>query len=219
MNDVLVGLAAIAIGLLFCFRGYVAMRLIIPVWAFFAGFMLGAGLVAGVGDEGFLQSAAAWLTGLAIGLLFAAIAYLYFVVSIVLAMGTVGFALGTAALTALDVTWSWVVVLGGLAAGVLLAVVAIATDLPAVVLIVLTAFGGASVAVFGLMLILGVVQTGELDSEAATRTADDDWWWYAIFLVLAVGGVVVQSRIAASLRASARDLWWSGPPPARGLAS
>jgi hypothetical protein len=215
MNDVLVGLAAIAIGLLFCFRGYVAMRLIIPVWAFFAGFMLGAGLVAGVGDEGFLQSAAAWLTGLAIGLLFAAIAYLYFVVSIVLAMGTVGFALGTAALTALDVTWSWVVVLGGLAAGVLLAVVAIATDLPAVVLIVLTAFGGASVAVFGLMLILGVVQTGELDSEAATRTADDDWWWYAISLVLAVGGVVVQSRIAASLRASARDLWSSGAPPAR----
>jgi len=215
MNDVLVGLAAIAIGLLFCLRGYVAMRLIIPVWAFFAGFMLGAGLVAGLGDEGFLRSAAAWLTGLAIGLLFAAIAYLYFVVSIVLAMGTVGFALGTAALTALDVTWSWVVVLGGLAAGVLLAVLAIATDLPAVVLIVLTAFGGASVAVFGLMLILGAVQTGDLDSEAATRTADDDWWWYAISLVLAITGVVVQSRIAASLRASARDLWSSGAPPAR----
>jgi hypothetical protein len=215
MNDVLVGLAAIAIGLLFCFRGYVAMRLIIPVWGFFAGFMLGAGLVAGVGDEGFLRSAAAWLTGLAIGLLFAVIAYLYFVVSIVLAMGTVGFALGTATLTALDVSWSWVVVLGGLAAGVLLAVLAIATDLPAVVLIVLTALGGASVAVFGLMLILGAVQTGDLDSEAATRTADDDWWWYAISLVLAISGVVVQSRIAASLRASARDLWSTGAPPAR----
>lgn len=207
MSDALVGLAAIAIGLAFCLRGYVAMRVVIPLWAFFGGFMFGAGLGAGAGDEGFLRSAAAWLVGLAIGLVFAAIAYLFFEVSIVLAMGTVGFALGTAALTALDVTWSWVVVLGGIAAGVLLAVLAIAADLPAIVLIVLTAFGGASVAVFGLMLLVGAVQTGDLDSGATTRNADDDWWWYAMYVALAVTGLVVQARIAATLRSSAREQW------------
>jgi hypothetical protein len=107
-----------------------------------------------------------------------------------------------------------VVVLGGIAAGVLLAILAIAADLPAVVLIVLTGFGGASVAVFGLMLLVGAIQTGELDSTAATRTADDDWWWYAIYFALAVTGLIVQSRIAATLRASARDQWSAGGRPA-----
>ena len=45
MQDVVVGLLAIAVGALFAFRGYFAMRVIIPIWGAFAGFMLGAGLV------------------------------------------------------------------------------------------------------------------------------------------------------------------------------
>ena len=82
MNDVLVGLAAIAVGALFCWRGYVAMRLIIPIWGAFAGFMLGAGIVAGVEDAGFLRTTASWVVGLLFAVVFGALAYLYFEVSI-----------------------------------------------------------------------------------------------------------------------------------------
>ena len=61
MDDVLVGVLAIAVGALFCFRGYLAMRLIIPIWGAFAGFLLGAGLIANTGSDGFLRSTLGWI--------------------------------------------------------------------------------------------------------------------------------------------------------------
>ncbi len=51
------------IGAGFCFRGYLAMRVIIPFWGAFAGFMLGAGLVDAIDDSGFLATLLGWLVG------------------------------------------------------------------------------------------------------------------------------------------------------------
>ncbi len=207
MNDVLVGLAAIAVGALFCWRGYVAMRLIIPIWGAFAGFMLGAGIVAGVEDAGFLRTTASWVVGLLFAVVFGVLAYLYFEVSIALAMATVGFALGASVMAALGVEWSWLVVSVGVVVGALLAWLAIVADLPAVLLVGLTAFGGASVIVFGVMLLVDTVNTTDLESSQTTEHIADDWWWYAIYFVLAIVGTVVQVRHLASLRQSARQQW------------
>ena len=46
MDDILLGLLAVVVGAVFCFRGYFAMRIIIPIWGAFAGFVLGAGIVS-----------------------------------------------------------------------------------------------------------------------------------------------------------------------------
>ena len=207
MNDVLVGLAAIAVGALFCFRGYVAMRLIIPIWGAFAGFMLGAGIIAGVDDAGFLRTTASWVVGLLFAVVFGALAYLYFEVSIALAMATVGFALGASVMAALGVEWSWLVVSVGVVVGALLAWLAIVADLPAVLLVGLTAFGGASVIVFGVMLLVDTVSTSDLESAQTTERIADDWWWYAIYFVVAIVGTVVQVRHVARLGQSARQQW------------
>jgi hypothetical protein len=207
MEDVVVGLLAIAVGALFCFRGFVAMRIIIPVWGAFAGFMLGAGLVDAGSDARFLRSLLAWIVGLAVGLLFAAIAYLYYEVSVLLAMGAIGFTLGVNVMVALGVSWSWLVALVGVAAGAVLAFVAIAGDLPGVLLIVLTALAGSAAVVFGLMLLTGAVDTADFASAATTELLDDDWWWYALYLVLAIVGIVVQARFTARLAASLREQW------------
>ncbi len=207
MNDVLVGLAAIAVGALFCFRGYVAMRLIIPIWGAFAGFMLGAGIIAGVDDAGFLRTTASWVVGLLFAVVFGALAYLYFEVSIALAMATVGFALGASVMAALGVEWSWLVVSVGVVVGALLAWLAIVADLPAVLLVGLTAFGGASVIVFGVMLLVDTVSTSDLESAQTTERIADDWWWYAIYFAIAIVGTVVQVRHVARLGQSARQQW------------
>ena len=63
MQDMVVGILAIAAGALFCFRGFIALRVMIPIWGTFAGFMLGAGLIAGTGDAGFLGTGLAWRVG------------------------------------------------------------------------------------------------------------------------------------------------------------
>jgi hypothetical protein len=207
MQDVVVGVLAIVVGAVFCFRGYLAMRLIIPVWGAFAGFMLGAGFVAGLTDEGFLRSVLAWVVGIAVGLVFALIAYLYYEVSVLIAMAAIGFALGTSLMVALGVSWSWLIVLVGVLAGAALAFVAVMGDLPGVLLTVLTAMAGASAVVAGLMLLVGAVETGDFESASATERLDDDWWWYAAYVALAIAGIVAQVRATERVRGSLREQW------------
>jgi len=207
VSDVLFGVLAVLVGLLFCLRGYLAMRFVIPIWGAFAGFMLGAGLVASFANEGFLTSVLAWVVGAALGVLFALFAYLYYEVSVLVAMGAIGFALGSSVMVALGVTWSWLIVLVGVALSIVLAVIAIVADMPMAILTVLTAFGGASVTVAGIMLLFGVLSVSDFDSVTTTQTLDDDWWWYAIYLGLAIFGMIAQLRSTSSLRASLREAW------------
>ncbi|MFV0306881.1 MAG: DUF4203 domain-containing protein [Desertimonas sp.] len=208
MTEVIVGLLAIVVGVAFCWRGYVAMRVLIPIWGMFAGFVLGAGLVAGTSDDGFLRTTASWVVGIIVALVFGILAYLYYQVSVVLAMATVGFALGTAVLTAFGVSWSWLIVLAGVVVGLGLAVLAVRADVPAVLLIVLTALGGASVAVFGVMLVAGTIDVDQLERGSTTERAADNGWWYLLYVAIAVVGVVAQVRQATGL-GSARQQWGS----------
>lgn len=207
MADIVLGVLTIVVGIAFCFRGYVAMRLIIPLWGAFSGFVLGAGLVASFAGQGFLSSLLGWLVGMVVALAFGALAYLYYEISVFIAMSAIGFALGTAAMVALGVQWSWLIVLVGVIAGVLLALLAILGDLPMVLLAVLTAMAGAAVLVTGVMLLFDVVSISDFDSAATTAAVDDDWWWYAIYLALAIAGIASQLTAAASLRGSVRAAW------------
>lgn len=207
MQDVVVGIIAVVVGALFCFRGYLAMRVIIPLWGAFAGFLLGAGLVASITDEGFLRTLLAWLAGVGVGLLFGLVAYLYYEISVLFAMGAIGFSLGASAMVALNVTWSWVIILVGLAAGTLLAFLAIVGDLPTVLLVVLSTLAGASTIVTGIMLLAGTLDTADFTSETVTTALDDDWWWYVIYLGLVIVGLVAQIRSIESIRGTMRDAW------------
>jgi ABC-type phosphate transport system permease subunit len=110
-------------------------------------------------------------------------------------------------MVALGVSWSWVIVLVGVLAAVFLAGIAIVGDLPMVILMVLTALAGASTVVFGLMLVVGVIDLGDLDSAATTQAVDDDWWWYAISILVAAVGIGAQFRAVESLATTMRQQW------------
>ena len=120
MTDIILGLVAVVAGLVFCFGGYLVMRMVFPIWGAFAGFAFGAGLVSGLADERFLGSVLGWVLGIVFGLVFAIFAYLYYAVAVVLAMGAIGFALGSALMVALGVTWDWVIVFVAMALALVL---------------------------------------------------------------------------------------------------
>jgi hypothetical protein len=168
--------------------------------------VFGAGLVASFWDEGFLSTATGWLVGFAFAILFGALAYLFYEVAVVLAMAAIGFALASHLLVALGVTWSWVIVLAGIALAAVLAVVALAGNMPMVILVVLSAFAGAGTIVTGAMLLFGVVDLDQM-TLATTQRLDDDWWWYALYLGLAVAGIVTQVRSLDRLTDSLRQAW------------
>lgn len=207
MEGIIIGILAIAIGVLFCFWGYLAMRVIIPIWGAFAGFILGAGLVASFAHETFLASFTAWVVGVIVGVVFGALAYIYYEISVFLAMAAIGFAIGTGAMVALGVTWSWLIVLVGVAVGLVLATIAMIGDLPMALLTLLTATSGATVIVAGIMLMTGVIAVDDLSSGATTQRLNDDWWWYLVYLALVIGGVLNQLRIGIRIRSSLRESW------------
>lgn len=208
MSDIVVGIIAVLTGAVFCFRGYLAMRLVIPVWGAFAGFMLGAGIVSG--DAGFLGNALGWFVGLGLAIVFGVIAYLYYEVSVVIGMMGIGFVLGTSLMVVLGVTWSWVIVLSGVVLAVVLAFVAIVGDLPMVLLTVLTALAGASTIVAGLMLLFGTVDVADFDIGDTTEYVADDWWWFVIYGGLVVGGIIAQFTDVDRRRDSLRESWTTG---------
>ena len=101
------------------------LRLVLPIWGFFAGFAFGAGLVAELADERFLGTVLGWVLGLVFALIFAVFAYLYYAVAVILAMAAFGFAIGSGLVVALGIDWNWVAVLVGVAVGAVVGLVSV----------------------------------------------------------------------------------------------
>ena len=205
MDDILFGILAIAIGLSLCLWGQWALRLMLAIWGAFVGFAVGAGLIDAITDQGFLASTLGWVSGVVLAVVFAALAYLYFVVSIALSMAAMGFVIGGTISAALGATSSWLIVLVGAACGIALAALAIMADLPQIILIALSSLTGATVFTSGLMLVFGVLDSDALIAGDAGPA--DHQWWYILFIMVALVGIVVQARQASSLRAPIRENW------------
>jgi hypothetical protein len=209
--DFFLGVLAILAGLVFCFSGYLWLRIVLPVWGAFVGFAFGAGLVAGLGGDRFLGEVLGWVVGLAFALLFAALAYAYFAFAVVIAMTSVGFVIGSGLVVALGVDWSWVGVVVGVLVGAIVCVASILVNLPEVVLTTVGAIGGAIAVVAGLMLVTGAMDSADFTREAFADRVDDDWWWYVVLVALALGGTTIQLRDASAARRNLAAGWTSSP--------
>ncbi|QGG42205.1 DUF4203 domain-containing protein [Aeromicrobium yanjiei] len=206
MQDVVLGLLAVLAGALLCFRGYWALRLALSMWGAFVGFSLGAGIESSASGDGYLTTWLGWVVAVVLAVLFAAIAYVYYAVAVVVAMGSAGFVLGSAAMVALDVSWSWVPIAVGVVVGVLVAALAIMVQLPSILLVVVSGTAGATAVVTGLMLLTGAIDTADFESRAVTSRVDHEGWWAVLALVIAVVGIVSQVR-AVGLDQGARRSW------------
>ncbi|MBI4935358.1 MAG: DUF4203 domain-containing protein [Actinobacteria bacterium] len=208
MKDVIVGIVAILVGALFCFRGWLAMRLVIPIWGAFAGFVLGAGVIQGWTGDGFLSTTLSWVVGIVVGLVFGVLAYLYYEVSVIVAMAFIGFAIGVGVMSAIGVTWSWVLVIVGIAVGLVLAWFSIISDLPTGLLMALTALGGASAITGGVMLLVNRVNVDDFANGTTTKDLlKDNPWWYVLYIGLVIAGVGAQIVFREKIERSLRDTW------------
>jgi hypothetical protein len=207
MNDVVLALLAIGIGALFCFRVYLTMRVVIPIWGAFTGFALGAGLVAGVTGDGLLANFGAWSAGVGLALVFGMLAYAYYEISIVIGMAAIGFMLGSTVMIALNVEWTWLIVTVGIVVATLLALVAVVGSLPMLLLTILSALAGSSAIVGGVMLLTGAFDGDDLTRAGVVERIDDSWAWWLLYAVLAVVGIGSQLRTLESMQATLREQW------------
>lgn len=209
MADILLGLLAIIAGGAMLVAGQFVLRLMIPIWGFFAGFAFGAGLVAGFADERFLGTVLGWVLGLVFALVFAVLAYLYYYVAIVIAMGAFGFAVGSGLVVALGIDWNWLAVLVGLAVGLAIGLASVFADVPMMVLVVFGSIAGAVGVVGGLMLLVGSLDSADFSRGDVTDTVSNSGAWSLLLLVLAVGGVLIQARQRALMRQDIQAVWYA----------
>lgn len=203
MTDWVVGLIALLAGALFCFRGGAALRALMAVWGGFVGFALGAGVVAAAAGRPPLSQPVDWIAAILGALILGSLAYAFYALAVVISVGSIGFAVGAGIATAAGATGTWAGV-AGLAGGVLAAVLALTTQLPRLLLVLLGAVTGAAAMVGALMLFLGQLDVADLTAGGIRAAVGTSPWWTGILVVLAALGTFVQLR-----RPAAADANWN----------
>src|SRR5512135_3429503 len=95
------GMIALLFGLALCFAGYRLFLVLLPIWGFFFGFVLGAQTIQALFGEAFLASVTSWVVGFIVALVFAALAYLFWLAAVAILSFSLGYGVTVGLLTAI----------------------------------------------------------------------------------------------------------------------
>jgi len=186
--ELVVGVGAIGLGAACMLLGYRLALILLPIWGFFAGFLIGAQAIQALVGGAFLGTAPiGWVVGGVIGLAFGALSYAFWYVAVVIALGSVGYWLVWAGMTLLGFSETGLTPIGiGLVGGAIFALLGVVMGVPLVALVVVTAVAGAHALVAGLLLVLGTIDVSALATGIVTAVigASVGWWLAAIGLSL-----------------------------------
>ena len=199
--DLFVALIAVAIGLVACFFGYRLFRAVLPVFGFVLGAIVGAQAVFLIFDEGIFATLLSIVAAVVVGIVFGLLAYFWWALGIVLAVGGMGFAIGNALLPALNLDLDIVSWLIGLAVGAGFALAAIVLRLPKAIVIAVTALWGAGATLGGVLIVLQQIEPEELGYGAVDAVVSESFLWLLIFLALAAVGAVWQAMTTSDIDA------------------
>ncbi len=162
MDAILIGVVAIVVSGLVAAYGARGFFLLLPLFGFVLGFLLGGQVVAAIAGEGLFATLLGWALGVGAGLAFALLAGLWWWAAIVILFGVVGYEIGSGLLIAFGAEPGLIPFLAGLALGVVLAGAAIVFDAPTLLVVAVTAFGGSAYVVAGAFLVLGQITVEQL---------------------------------------------------------
>jgi hypothetical protein len=196
-QTVFVSLIALLLGLMLCTIGYRMFVILLPIWAFFAGFSATAtGITALLGTR-FLTTVLSWVLGLVVGLVFALLAYLFYYAAIIILGGTVGYYIGVGVMTWIGFKLGLISFLVGLALALVFAAAVALLQIPKILIIVLTALAGAGATLTGVYLAIGRIALPDLQWGAVGAVIRGSFWWSLIFVALAALGMLVQWFVTA----------------------
>lgn len=174
METVLVAAVAITVGLVVGAVGTRMFYLVLPLWGFLIGLVLGADLMASIAGDGLFATLGGWLAGAGLGLMLAALAGLWFYGAVLVLGIGLGATVASGLLAAVGVEGGLLTLAVGAAAGVGVALVVIVTDGPSVLVAAITAYAGATWVTIGGMLLMGQVQIADLHGVGAAGAMRGD---------------------------------------------
>jgi len=199
------GLLISLFGAVMCFFGYRLFLWLLPIWGFFFGFMLGAQTMQALFNTGFLTSITSWVVGFFVGLLFALLSYLFYVVAVAIIAGSLGYMVGAGLLLAFGLDMGLLVWVVGIVAAIALAAVTLIFNLQKWVIVIATGLAGAAV-VFGGYVALFTPHASLLQNPVrAYMSASPILTILAV--VLAVFGILFQFRSTKTYNVKSYDNW------------
>ncbi|MGE5335270.1 MAG: hypothetical protein ACM3N4_11260 [Nitrososphaerota archaeon] len=200
VQTVLVAVIALLVGLATCFAGFRLFVILLPVWAFFAGFLATAQGIQDLFGGGFLATISSWVFGLAIGVLLAVASYFFYYAAIVILALTVGYEVGVGIMAGINISSGVLQFIVGLAVALALAVAVVIFNLPKVFIVFLTALGGAGMALTGILMALGQISLSALTWGTVGAYIHDSWLWALVYLAIVGLGVATQLLVPDAYR-------------------
>ncbi len=205
MGYVWIGVIEIGLGLVFCFLGYSAARVVLGLWGAVIGYLAGAVLYMSLSQwlgGGWISAVPEWAFSVVLALVMAWLSFAFYAIGVLLSMGAVGWSLGQMAAQGMHLpAWMTIALALVLAAG--LVVVGWTMNLPRFLLILITAVVGSAGVLDGVQLIMGN-RMPWLDEAFWRQQTNTAVLWGVGYLVLMLAGIFFQSRQASggTLRAA-----------------
>jgi hypothetical protein len=207
MEQVLIGIGLVLLGLVVCFFGLRFWYYLLPLVGAAVGFFAGARVIQEVFGGGFLSTTISWILGIILAVALAFLARMVWYVGVIVLAFALGVSLSSAVLHAiLGQPWEWVLLLVAVVAGCVFVAGAIALDMPVQIVIIGSAVVGAAFMLAGVMTLFGTITVDDLRSGPAAAIIDQaraeggSWLWTLAWLVLAVAGFGYQRQSLAAIR-------------------
>lgn len=186
-------LIGLFIGLAICFNGYRWFLILLPILGFFWGFGLGAQTLQAIFGVGFLATVSSWVVGFIVGLIFAVLSYLFYIVGVAILAFSLGYSIGIGLLGLFGLDLSFISWLIGVVLGVVVAAATILLNLQKWIIIAFTALAGAGVIIGSLLFAFGIIPPAAVGLNAVRLVLADSWFWLIGFLILAALGFIAQA--------------------------
>ena len=185
-------LIGLLFGLILTFAGYRLFLALLPIWGFFFGFVLGAQAIQAIFGQAFLATVTSWAVGFIVAVIFAVLAYLFYIVAVAIIAYALGYTAAVALLTAIGLQFGFLVWLIGLVVGVILAFVVLRFNIQKWVIEFATAFLGAATLVGVFVALFGGLPTSQFVQNPVQFVLKASPFWVIVFLVLGIAGFVLQ---------------------------
>jgi hypothetical protein len=162
IEGILIGILAIIIGGAWATYGLKAFTILLPIWAFFAGLLAGAEFTQQLLGDGFFATVTSWIVALGTGIVLAVLSYFIYYAAVIILGASIGYALLTGLLANFGMDGFLATILG-IVIGAAFAVAVIVLAIPAVLIVVLSAFSGAAAVVNGVMIALGIIKVEDVN--------------------------------------------------------
>ena len=186
-------LIALLFGLAMAFAGYRLFLVLLPIWGFFFGFMLGAQAIQAIFGEAFLATVTSWVVGFIVAGIFAVLAYLFYIFAVAIISFSLGYSATVGVLTALGMPLAggFIAWLIAVVVGVALAVVVLRFNIQKLVIEFATAFMGAG-AIVGVFVMLFGGPAAQIMQNPVKFVLDNSPLWAIVFIVLGIVGFAAQ---------------------------